>query len=298
MSRLALPYRSPAPSCVRADAWQLVLDGVTTDLPESLDFWDYRMDIELSRTVHVDLPAARAGAGLDAGAVLTVAAVWTASGSNLRGPVQRVPLTGDEVRTVNLHAVLPGAQLGGVLSLETVLVLSRSTGTGAPFAPRRAGSLLWDDAVSLRLQGDAPLFPMTVIDFAQTSFRDGAAWHLQLGSDLNAAAMGSMLLLVNERAEEVSTAFAHAARPGPVDRVVLSMVYSDCARIMMEHALLKEEFVDEAGFSEDSLGATLVSLFHRLFPGRTIQDLRQLRHNSPSLFASELQAATRILQEA
>ncbi|WP_208606404.1 hypothetical protein [Streptomyces silaceus] len=298
MSRLALPYRSPATSCVRAEPWRLVLDGATTELPESLDFWDYRMDVELSRTVHVDLSAARAGAGLPDDAVLTLAAVWTASGSNLRGPVQRVPLTGDGVRTVELHAVLPGAQLGGVLSLETVLVLSRTAGTAAPFAPRRAGSLLWDDIAALRLQGDAPLFPMTVIDFSHTSFRDGAAWHLQLGSDLDAAAMGSMLLLVNEKAEEVSTAFARAARPGPVDRVVLSMVYSDCARIMVEHALLKEEFVDDADFPEDSLGTTLVNLFHRLFPGRTIQDLRQLRQNSPSLFASELQAATRILQEA
>jgi hypothetical protein len=285
-------------SCVRPEPWQLVLDDAATDLPESLDFWDYRMDIELSRTVHVDLSTARAGAGLSDGSVLSLAAIWTASGSNLRGPVQRVPLSGDGVRTVNLRAVLPGAQLGGVLSLETVLVLSHTAGPTAPFAPRRAGSLLWEDTATLRLQGDAPLFPMTVIDFAHTSFRDDAAWHLQLGSDLNGAAMGSMLLIVNEKADEVSTAFAHAAKPGPVDRVVLSMVYSDCARIMLEHALSKEEFLDEADFAEDSLGATLVNLFHRLFPGRTIQDLRQLRQNSPSLFATELQASTRILKEA
>ncbi|WP_399925696.1 hypothetical protein [Streptomyces kanamyceticus] len=298
MSRLALPYRSPVTSCVRPEPWQLVLDGAVTDLPESLDFWDYRMDIELSRTVHVDLSTARAGAGLSDGSVLSLAAIWTASGSNLRGPVQRVPLSGDGVRTVNLGAVLPGARLGGVLSLETVLVLSRTAGPAAPFAPRRAGSLLWEDTATLRLQGDAPLFPMTVIDFTHTSFRDDAAWHLQLGSDLNGAAMGSMLLIVNEKAEEVSTAFAHAAKPGPVDRVVLSMVYSDCARIMMEHALSKEEFLDGADFAEDSLGATLVNLFHRLFTGRTIQDLRQLRQTSPSLFATELQAATRILKEA
>ncbi|KUL54071.1 hypothetical protein E7X58_26835 [Streptomyces sp. A1499] len=139
---------------------------------------------------------------------------------------------------------------------------------------------------------------MTVIDFAHTSFRDDAAWHLQLGSDLNTAAMGSMLLLVNEKAEHVSAAFARAARPGPVDRVVLSMVYSDCARTMVEHALLKEEFVDDADFADDSLGATLVNLFHRLFPGRTILDLRRLRQNSPSLFATELQAATHLLKEA
>ncbi|NLU68428.1 hypothetical protein HCC30_14305 [Streptomyces sp. HNM0574] len=138
---------------------------------------------------------------------------------------------------------------------------------------------------------------MSVVDFARTSFPDNAAWHLQIGSKLSAAAMGSLLLLVNEQNETVTEAFKNAAKPRPLDRAVLSTVYADCARVMVEHALSQEEFVDEADFPADSLGATLSNLFHQLFPGSTIHDLRLRRDSSPSLFTTEVQAATGIFQE-
>ncbi|WP_327392466.1 MULTISPECIES: hypothetical protein [unclassified Streptomyces] len=297
MSRLALPYRTPAASVVEAADWQLVVEGEELALPEALGDWDYQMDIELKRSVTVDVSRARAGSGLPDDAVLGLAAVWTATGSNLRGSVQRVPLAGHGIRNVELRETLRGTDLGGVLTLDTVLVLSRVTTTSAPFAPHRAGSLLWSDQASMRLQGDAPQFPMTVIDFAHTSFPEDAAWHLQIGPNLHSAAMGALLLLINARNETVATAFTNAAKPRAVDRAVLSMVYADCARIMVEHALQQEQFVDGADFPEDSLGATLLSLFHQLLPGSTVHDLRLRREHSPSLFASELQAAARIFRE-
>ncbi|MDJ1137339.1 hypothetical protein [Streptomyces iconiensis] len=298
MSRLALPYRTPPATVVVPEGWRLVLGDEELPLPEALDDWDYQMDVELRRAVRIDVPRARAGAGLPADAVLGLAAIWTATGSNLRGCLRRVPLTGDGVQDIELRGTLRGVDLGGVLTLDTVLVLSGVSSTHAPFAPHRAGSLLWSDQATLRLQGDAPQFPMTVIDFEHTSFPTEAAWHLQIGAHLHSAAMGSLLLLVNERNETVATAFANAGKPRAVDRAVLSMVYADCARIMLEHALQQEQFVDGADFPEDSLGATLTNLFHRLFPGSTVHDLRLRREHSPSLFASELQAATQIFKEA
>ncbi|MFI8850840.1 hypothetical protein ACIGW3_11755 [Streptomyces sp. NPDC053499] len=298
MSRLALPYRTPPAAVVKAGDWLLIVEGEEVPLPEALGDWDYRTDVELRRSVEVDVRGARAGAGLHEDARLALAAIWTATGSNLRGAMRRTTFSGDGVRTVDLHAVLPGSDLGGVLTLETVLVLSAPGSGSAPFAPRRAGSVLWSDQASLRLQGDAPQFPMTIIDFTHTSFPDGAAWHLQIGPDLESAAMGSLLLLINERCEAVATAFANAAKPRPQDRAVLETVYADCARVMLEHALRQESFTDEADFPEDSLGATLLDLFHRLFPDSSVRDRRMRLERSPSLFGSELQAAVRIFQEA
>src|SRR5690606_24209348 len=187
--------------------------------------------------------------------------------------------------------------LGGVLDLDTRLVLARNRTDGAPWAPRRAGSSLWEDHRSLRLQGDAPQFPMAVVDFAETSFPDGAGWHLQIGVDLHAAAMGSLLLLINEGNRTVTEAFTRAARPRPVDRVVLSAVHADVARVMIEHALALEDFVDGAEFPEDRLGAVVPSLFGRLFSNQTINDVRRRSRRSPALFASEVQAASRIFGE-
>ncbi|MFI5678335.1 hypothetical protein [Streptomyces cellulosae] len=180
--------------------------------------------------------------------------------------------------------------------LDTALVLAERRSDGRPSSPRRAGSVLWSDRELLRLQGDAPQFPMAVIDFARTSFPDHAAWHLQISGSLESATMGSLLLLVNERNTVTATAFENAGKPRPVDRIVLSAVYADAARIMIEHALGNEDFAEDSDFPEGSLGATMLSLFDQLFPGQSITDIRLRQRQSPALFASDLQAAVKIFE--
>ncbi|MEV4062203.1 hypothetical protein [Nonomuraea dietziae] len=266
-------------------------------LPESLPDWDYQMDLHLRRKVHVDLDRARSEAGLPPETTLALAATWTATGSNLRGPAYRIRLEGSgpgEIEMVTYHR---GSDLGGILVLDTALVLAEALASGTSSAPRRAGSVLWSDRRSLRLQGDAPQFPMAVIDFAKTSFPASAAWHLQISGNLHGATMGSLLLLVNEQNIIAATAFKNAAKPRAIDKVVLSAVYADAARIMIEHALRHDDFRDGATFPDDTLGSTLLSLFHQLFPGSSINDVRLRADRSPSLFASELQAAVKIFGE-
>ncbi|WP_428954444.1 hypothetical protein [Streptomyces sp. cg35] len=297
MARHALPYRVPPQDVVDAGTWSLITPDGDVPLPKAIDDWDYQMDLHLRRRVQVDQARTRARAGLPEDTELMLSAVWTATGSNLRGPGHLARLTGSEPATIDLEVRLRGSDLGGVLILDTALVLAERRDDARPAAPRRAGSVLWNDATELRLQGDAPQFPMAVIDFSHTSFPNGAAWHIQIAGELDSAAMGSLLLLINERNTATAEAFQNAARPRPVDRMVLSAVYADVARTMMEHALSHEDFVDESDYPEDSLGATLLSLFHRLFPEQSIIDVRLRREHSPSLFSSELQAAVRIFEE-
>ncbi|MGN9785999.1 hypothetical protein ACTMTF_31545 [Nonomuraea sp. ZG12] len=297
MSRRALPYRRPSEDVVRAEPWLLMTDDGDLPLPESLPDWDYQMDVRLRRKVHVDPDRARSEAGLPPEVALTLAAIWTATGSNLRGPGHRTRIKGSDSGQIEIITHLRGSDLGGILVLDTALVLSEAFTSGESSVPRRAGSVLWSDRRSLRLQGDAPQFPMAVIDFAKTSFPDGAAWHLQIGGNLHGATMGSLLLLVNEKNTITATAFRNASKPRPIDRVVLSSVYADVARIMIEHSLRHDDFKEEAVFSDDSLGFTLLSLFHQLFPGSSINDVRLRADRSPSLFSSDLQAAVKIFGE-
>lgn len=298
MSRRALPYRSPSTDVVRADPWVLVTEDGELTLPESLPDWDYQTDLQLRRSIHIDLDRARSEAGIPSTAALTLAAVWTATGSNLRGPADRIRIEGSGSGAIEIQTRLHGSDLGGTLVLDTALVLSDTNAYARPSTPRRAGSVLWSDRRSLRLQGDAPQFPMAVIDFANTSFPDNAAWHLQIGGNLHGATMGSLLLLVNEKNTATATAFQNAAKPRPIDRVVLSAVYADAARIMIEHALRHDDFTDGVTFPDDTLGSTLLSLFNRLFPGSSITDVRLRLQRSPSLFASELQAAVKLFEVA
>jgi len=296
VSRRALPYRAPAEDVVSVEPWRLVVEQGEVPLPEALPDWDYQMDLCLRRTVHVDLDRARRESGLPVDAALALAAVWTSTGSNLSGPAQHVRLAGTGTGRVELHFSLRGADLGGLLLLDTALVLSERRTDARPSSPRRAGSVLWSDRGTTRLQGDAPQFPMAVIDFALTSFPENAAWHLQISGGLDSATMGSLLLLVNERNTVTTTAFQRAARPTQADRIVLSAVHADAARVMVEHALSHEDFTEDTDFPEGSLGATLLHLFDQLFPGQSITDIRLRQRQSPAHFASDLQSAVRIFE--
>lgn len=296
MTRRVLPYRVPSEDVVTPEPWLLVTPDGDIDLPEALPDWDYQMDLHLRRTVRVDLDAARTQSGLPPNAALVLAAVWTATGSNLSGPAQHVRLTDSGTSAVELDVHLRGSDLGGLLMLDTALVLAERRSDARPSSPRRAGSVLWSDRGFLRLQGDAPQFPMAVIDFALTSFPDHAAWHLQISGSLESATMGSLLLLVNEKNTVTATAFENAGKPRPVDRIVLSAVYADAARLMVEHALSNDDFYEDSDFPDGSLGATMLSLFDQLFPDQSIADVRLRQRQSPALFASDLQAAVKIFE--
>ncbi|WP_405930096.1 hypothetical protein [Streptomyces longwoodensis] len=296
MTRRVLPYRVPTEDVVTVGPWRLILEDGEVSLPEALPDWDYQLDLRVRRSVRVDLDRARRQSGLPADAPLVLSAVWTATGSNLSGPAQRIGLSEAGTSTVEFDFRLRGADLGGVLLLDTALLLAERRMDVRRSAPRRAGSVLWSDRNALRLQGDAPQFPMAVIDFSLTSFPDDAAWHLQISGGLESATMGSLLLLVNERNAVTTTAFQNAARPRPVDRIVLSAVYADAARVMIEHALSHEDFGEEADYPDGSLGATLLDLLEKLFPAQSITDLRLRQRQSPALFASDLQAAVKIFE--
>ncbi|WP_406372173.1 hypothetical protein OG788_18655 [Streptomyces sp. NBC_00647] len=296
MTRRVLPYRVPTEDVMMAEPWLLVTEDGEIALPEALPDWDYQMDLHLRRTVRVDLDRVRSQSGLPNNTALVLAVVWTATGSNLSGPARHIRLTAGGTEKVELDVRLRGADLGGLLLLDTALVLAERRSDARPSSPRRAGSVLWSDRETLRLQGDAPQFPMAVIDFARTSFPETAAWHLQISGGLESATMGSLLLLVNERNTVTATAFENAGKPRQVDRIVLSAVYADAARTMVEHALGHDDFAEDADFADGSLGATLLSLFDQLFPGQSINDIRLRRRQSPALFASDLQAAVKIFE--
>ncbi|MCG8926144.1 hypothetical protein [Lentzea sp. CC55] len=298
MSRRALPYRTPGDEAVKAQQWVLVVDGQGFELPDALPDWDYQTSLHLRNEVHVDLDSVYTSTGLTPDAKLSLVVVWTATGSGLRGTAQRISLSGGGTHTVELDIELSGTQLGGLLTLDTQLVLAESRETGVVAAPRRGGSVLWTDRRTLHLQGDAPQFPIAVVDFASTQLPAESAWHVQLSGEMNTATMGALLLLVNERKKQVVTAFQNAASPRPIDKVYLSAAYADIARTMVEHALADPDFNEESDYAEDSLGATLQSLLANLFPYTSVQHLRQRRDQSPNLFATEVQAAVGVFEEA
>ncbi|MFE6970949.1 hypothetical protein [Isoptericola sp. NPDC057653] len=294
MSRIAYPYIRPAAETVEAGPWLFMLDDAAVDLPESLDQWDYNLDLHVRRTVRVDVDLVREQCRLPEDVAVDLCVVWRSSGSGLFGRATALRVVGRQPAELDLDVTIPGTAVGGVLDLDTVLVLAESRERSDVLAPWRAGSMLWQQRSSIRLQGDASQFPISVVDFAATSLPDGAGWHLEISGSMDSAAMGSLLLLVNEQHKPVAEAFGNAGRPRAADRLVLSAAYADVARTMIEHALACDEFNDDAEFDDETLGAMLMDVFRGVFGDRTVKDIRLRAKDSPSLVATEVQAAVNI----
>jgi hypothetical protein len=291
----AFPYLQPPPDVITAGSWsRTVVDGAD-ELPSEMPEWDYDTVLELRRPVRIDGLRARRASGLGEDAELDLAVVWTATSSALRGRAWRVSVPEQDGYEVDIAFRLPGAELGGRLDLRTSLTLRSSGGKASVAAPSRPGSVLWRDRSSVILQGDAVLFPLAVHDFHDLAYPTGAAWHLELGHDLDAAALGSILLLANSRREAVTQALAAAGNPSDADRRVLSTIRSEVLRALVERAIVDEEFDPDVDYPVGSVGALLAAVLRATFPETDLQSLRRQRAHEPILFTTRIQAATDLL---
>jgi hypothetical protein len=295
----AWPYRRIRSGLVKAAAWAIDPDSDSEkDAPGILPEWDYQTNLRMRRRISVDLPACREVAGLPIDAPLAVSVRWNAVPSLLRGSAAWVPLRDDQQEYL-VDVEILGERLGGVVRLETTIVLAGGI-EPRPAVAHLVGSSLWSDSIEMRLQGDAPLFPIAQIPFSQSSLPDKAAWFLELGSDLNATALGAIQLLVNQEHPTIVAAVGRAGTPNDVDRAVLSTLKSDVVRTMLERALGDEAFGMTEHFEKDTLGAVLQGLIRTYMSNYLDDDLleiRRIRETDPPMFAAVVQAATDLLAD-
>jgi hypothetical protein len=295
----AWPYRRARDEIVQASTW--VVDPGTEsekNVPGSMPDWDYQTDLRLRRRVAIDPVACRTAVGLADGTPLAISVRWSAVPSLLRGSAAWVPLH-NGIHEYLVDVDIEGERLGGVVRLETMVVLAASI-EPQPAVAHLVGSNLWHDWVEIRLQGDAPLFPIALIPFSGSSLPPKAAWFLELGADLHATALGAIQLLVNQEHPRIVAAVGRAGSPTDVDGAVLSTLRSDIVRTMLERALGDEAFEMTENFGKDTLGAVLQGLMRTYMSAYLDDDLveiRRIRANDPPLFATVVQAATELLAD-
>lgn len=296
MSR-AYPYLRPPPDVVSGGPWsRAVVDG-TEPLPAALPDWDYDSVLRLARPITIDGLRTRLRSGLPIDAEIDLTVHWHATSSMLRSRAWRATVPPEDTVEFEIDIELPGSDLGGSLELVTSLTLRRPGTAASPAAPRRPGSVLWSDRQRTLLQGDSTLFPLAIADFHELPYPTRASWYLQVGDDLHAAALGSILLLANEQRPIVVTALAAAAAPSDADRRVLSTMRTDIVRTLVERALTDPDFTDRTTYPTGSLGALLGAVLRATFPAFTFDALRREREMAPAVFNSRLQDATDLLGE-
>jgi hypothetical protein len=246
--------------------------------------------------VTIETDAVHERTGVSPESRLGVAVIWWPDASKLRRAAPPIPIEGSGSVDVELQLQLSGTELGGRLTLQTALVLVDEAHTPQPWIAHRAASSLWSDSVSVRLQGESAMFPMAVVDFADHGHPANAPWVLEPPVELNAAAMGSMYLLINKSNAAVRAAVLRADNPRPVDQAILSAMYYDVGRTLVEIALDHDEVAGEQ-FDEESFGDVLQGLLLSLFPGEEFMQLRKRRDSDATRFSAELGDRLRLMAD-
>ena len=160
MTVVTLPAFLTAPvDAVSVGPWLVrQSDGAEAEVGEFFRGWDAATAIRLRRGIAVNEGAVRAACRLRNDDRLALTCRWTASATALKGSSQPVALAGsDDEHSYALALEVPGAWLGGTLSLRAALILVHATQPRDLLAARLPGSTLWQDADPTRvdLEGSA-----------------------------------------------------------------------------------------------------------------------------------------------
>lgn len=255
--------------------------------------WDYATDLALERTVEVDLGLVRGAAGLSESTPLALGVVW-ASDNHLRGTGSIARLEAPEPATsVTLEFVLEGWDLGETLVLDTQLFLPDDLEQQDGPIPFRAGSRLWSERQKVRLQGNAPRFPLALVDPTLFGFGEHTPWFLEIRPEPDTPTLGGLHLLINEN-NPVVRAAVESLDGKPESDPIMSMVAYDVGRTLIEFAL-EQGNPPAGGYDDETVGHSLQALLGRVFPGDSPAQIRDRRSADPAGFAADLADAFGLL---
>ncbi|MFE5879861.1 hypothetical protein [Streptomyces hydrogenans] len=208
-----------------------------------------------------------------------------------------MPLDSGKKSTV-IDMPVPGKDLGGFLTIETLLVLAVDIDPEQPFTAHRAGSILWSDQVKVHLEGSAGLLPTAPVSFVEAGLPPGAAWYVSMdGGDWSQAAMGSLLILLNTDNSAVRRALgSDGGETAPLmwDTLGIDIVTDLVGRALDDEAF--DEDSDDTDRDGDLTMAGLVRSLARTYlalptesPGDTMRRLRDERKADPSRFRAQVQ---------
>jgi len=304
MSVRMWPYRRPF-GRVHANPWRM---GDTAEtVPAALTAWDYSTDIVLGRLIEIDLGELRQDCGLRSDMPLRLCVRYWPSTSLLRTSafVEDLPQhAGRAACDVQISA--DSSRLGGFLTVETLIELAADRTSSQPFIATRAGSILWSDQIRIHLEGGAGLLPVAPVSFKEAGLPTGSAWYVSMdGGDWQQAAMGSLLVLLNEDNPAVKQAME--STQGELAGVLWSVLEADIVTDLVGRALDDDAFVDETPSDDLDGDLTMAGLVRALVrtslarPGESadqaIKRLRDERRRDPSRFRADVHAGVRFPRE-
>lgn len=263
--------------------------------------WDPSVDIDVSRSVTIDMDAFVAETGLQEGSTVRLCAGWFCERTRIREVIDsrtvEVRRTGS-LQELFIRVEAPGSSLAHAVSFETrVILVARAEGS-SPIAARIPGSVLWEEQSHVDLEGLGSRFPTEWADFATSVYPEEAAWALDWSpQDLDCSTLGAVRLLLNQKHAVVSDLLRENP-PSMAAKLIWDAIRVDVARQLVLGALSNNAFVDQSeAFHDGTLGATIRRMLRTYFPHDSIPTLRSLRDRNPAQFETRLQASLRAFDQ-
>lgn len=280
-----------ATSGVQGGPWKLEAAGETFSAGAAVGDWDYQFPVHVTRALEVDLAELVAATGHGPDAQFVGVLTWRSSGSGLGGSSERVELT-EGLNHLSLK--LEGEDLGGSLSVTSLVMVESPGSAPLVLAARRPGALMWQESATFHLEGTGDRLPTRALSFAESGEGpSGAAWvvHVHEG-DLDELASMQVALVLNRDHPLIGEALQTGQFP---DHVPAALTL-EIERRLVDHALDREDLDPSAPYEEGSFGELLLAAFNRNFAGgRPMAEVRALRQLDRGVFDAEIQASTRYL---
>jgi hypothetical protein len=268
--------------------------------------WDQSLCLSVTKVIQLDVVNLMMSGRLKAGTRLAILPTWWSDGTGLRGSGDPIHFTVDakvQQRKFDLVLSIPGKHLAKHLQIRSALALVEQAPEMAvdPLAAHRPGSVLWEDAITVVLEGQASRFPITVVDFVESCLGPAnACWRFELAPmDPTLPAMATMRLYVNSlhRTFHAAATSREATQAQVAIRSALKMsVGEEMLRIALDKA--EELETGAQDFQPGSTGKVLLELIDRVFPGRGPIACREGRDQDPGRFHAELQARLALFGES
>ena len=282
-------YLRPDAGAISQHRWTVRVGGREV-AGSTVHGWDYSTPVHVRFTCRVDSAALLDAINLGDDARIRLLLRWRSTASGIRG-VSEGTIVGEGDSLDEL--ALDGAELGGDLLIDAVLILDSAGTAPGTLAPHRPGSVLWSLRKKLELEGDRERFPVELISFRRAGLRGPkGTWSLKWDSHDLEHAVGSALRLQMNLDHPMAQAAAKAP-DDPKNKELIGVLRWDVTRQLIAAALDDEEnFHTLDDWPERTLGAALAARIRTVFPGLSLEDCRVLRLKHSQDFDTTLQTAT------
>ncbi|MDO9486377.1 MAG: hypothetical protein Q7K25_09995 [Actinomycetota bacterium] len=290
-----VPFLTPPHEAISHGDWLLTTAGGDVALAKEVPHWDYQTTLELAAPVSVDRQAVTDACQLERTSGLAVVVMARSNHTNVERVAARLDLPMNDAFDLAVQIRLDGAELGGRLTLETLLVVTEPK-PQSHLAPQRPGSIIWRRSTWTDLEGSGTQFPTDTMDFMTAGLDPNAGWQLKIDlSDPDARFMSATRLTLNSAHPSVVRMLGGVRDDGTEQ--LLRTLNWDITRQMVQVAIASDD-VCQMDMDPDgtSVAAVLRNLLSRIWPTESTIVLRRWLEHDPGRIEVRLQHFSRLLK--